>query len=165
MGFREVQLPPQEEKEFYFLLKEICKNSRMMESCKYIQHGNTSVFRHSVSVAYVSCHIADKTKARINRRALIRGALLHDYFLYDWHEPDASHKWHGFHHAQFALKNALEDFTLDEVEQNMIRTHMFPLNLPPPHYKESWILWCADKLCSGAETIHGIRLRIRRNGE
>ena len=53
-------------------------------------------------------------------RSLVRGALLHDYFLYDWHIPDESHKWHGVTHAGDALKNARRDFELNEIEQDMI---------------------------------------------
>lgn len=115
-GKMEPRLP--KEKELFFMqeLEEICKNSRILQSHKYIQHGDTSVFRHSVSVAYYSYYLAWKMHMPVDEKSLIRGALLHDYFLYDWHEKDASHKWHGFHHARKALQNAMEDFDLNEVE-------------------------------------------------
>lgn len=64
-------------------------------------------------------------------RSLVRGALWHDYFLYDWHIPDESHKWHGVTHAGDALKKAMRDFELNEIEQDMIRKHMFPLESSP----------------------------------
>lgn len=151
------RLPKEKEDFFMQQLEEVCKNSRMLGSHRYMQHGNTSVFRHSVSVAYYSYYLALKMHAPVNETALIRGALLHDYFLYDWHERDDSHKWHGFHHAKKALDNAMEDFELNEVEQDMIRCHMFPLNLRPPKYMESWILCYADKVCSGVETAVGFK--------
>ena len=88
------RLPKEKEDFFMQQLEEVCKNSRMLGSHKYMQHGNTSVFRHSVSVAYYSYYLALKMHAPVNETALIRGALLHDYFLYDWHERDDSHKWH-----------------------------------------------------------------------
>ena len=78
--------------------------------------------------------------------------------MYDWHEKDDSHKWHGFHHAEKALYNAMEDFDLNEVEQDMIRCHMFPLNPRPPKYMEGWIICYADKVCSGIETVKGMKL-------
>lgn len=96
----------------------------MLESGRYMQHGCTSVFRHSVSVAHYSFYLAWKMHIPVNEKALIRGALLHDYFLYDWHEKDDSHKWHGFHHARKALENALEDFKLNEIERDIIACHM-----------------------------------------
>ena len=77
---------------------------------------------------------------------------MHDYFQYDWHERDNSHRWHGFIHARRAMKNAERDFSVNEVERNMIDTHMFPLNLRLPRYRESVILTIADKICSFQET-------------
>ena len=75
------RLPKEKEDFFMQQLEEVCKNSRMLGSHKYMQHGNTSVFRHSVSVAYYSYYLALKMHAPVNETALIRGALLHDYFL------------------------------------------------------------------------------------
>ncbi len=102
-------------------------------------------------------YIAEKYRIRVNCHALIRGALLHDYFLYDWHEKDDSHKWHGFYHAGKALQNAMEDFELSEIEKETIRRHMFPLNPIPPCCREAWIVTLADKICSGGETVEGFR--------
>lgn len=149
-----------EENEVVFRekLEQICKNSRLLTSHKFMQHGSTSVFRHSVSVAYVSYCLAIKWNAKVDMDSLIRGALLHDYFLYDWHVKDASHRLHGYHHADKALRNAAEEFELNKIEKNMIYCHMFPLNLTRiPKYKESWILCYADKLCSSAETAKGFK--------
>lgn len=151
-----VKLSPEDEREFRNILTEVCKNSRMLQESRFIQHGTTSVFRHSVAVAYVSFWMARQMKISVDKESLIRGALLHDYFLYDWHEKDDSHKWHGFYHAEKALKNAMEDFDLNKVEKDMIRRHMFPLNIRLPKYKESWILCGADKICSSKETVEGI---------
>ena len=136
----------------------------------FLQHGEVSVFAHSIAVACVCLLIARLLsrclKIRLNERALVRGALLHDYFLYDWHVPDKSHRlhgdWHvpdkshrlhGFFHARRALRNASRDFALGEIERDMIAKHMFPLNLRPPVFRESIILCIADKLCAADETL------------
>ena len=95
-------------------------------------------------------------------RALIRGALLHDYFLYDWHEADKSHRFHGFIHAGRALLNAEKDFELSDIERNMIKSHMFPLNPVLPRYRESVILCVADKICAARETGSGVYGKARR---
>lgn len=152
----EIRLVSADEREFQRVLTEVCRNSRFLQERKFIQHGTTSVFRHSVAVAYVCFWLARQWGLKTDEKALIRGALLHDYFLYDWHEKDASHKWHGFIHAERALANAREDFELNRIEMDMIRCHMFPLNLRLPRYKESWILCAADKICSSKETVDGI---------
>lgn len=151
------------EKELFFMqeLEDICKNSRILESHKYMQHGDTSVFRHSVSVAYYSYYLALKLHAPVNETSLIRGALLHDYFLYDWHEKNAGHRFHGFIHAGRALQNAKNDFELTRREENIISRHMFPLNIVPPMCKEAWLVCLADKICASKETIVR-RIHIRR---
>lgn len=156
-----IKLSAQNEKLFREILTDVCKNSRIMESTKYMQHGKTSVFRHSVSVAYTSFWLAEKWRIKVDNKALIRGALLHDYFLYDWHEKDDAHKWHGFHHARKALENAMKDFELTEVEQDLIERHMFPLNPTPPRHREAWLVCLADKICSSGETVEGIMETLR----
>lgn len=151
----QIKLEKEDKRRFREILTEVCRNSRLLSSKHFIQHGTTSVFRHSVAVAYVSFYIARKYHIRVREKALIRGALLHDYFLYDWHEKDASHKWHGFFHARKALRNAMEDFELSEIERDTIARHMFPLNPIPPRHREAWIVCLADKICSGGETADG----------
>ena len=57
-------LSDEQEKYFYDTLEELCRQSRLLESHRYMQHGDTSVFRHSVSVAYFSYYLALKMKRR-----------------------------------------------------------------------------------------------------
>lgn len=116
------------------------------------QHGATSVFRHSLYVAFVSLYWAKRLGLCVDARALVRGALLHDYFLYDWHRPGHG-RLHGFRHPSVALANAQREFALSPVEEDVIARHMFPLNLTPPKYKESWLVCGADKLCAVRETL------------
>lgn len=125
----------------------------MQSEKNFRQHGRMSMYEHSLAVARMCLRIAKYFPGEVDMRSLVRGALLHDYFLYDWHIPDESHKWHGVTHAGDALKNARRDFELNEIEQDMIRKHMFPLNPVPPKYRESWILCMADKICASKETV------------
>ncbi len=87
---------------------------------------------------------------------MIRGALLHDYFLYDWHEKAKWHKWHGFRHPYTAWKNAKAEFQLNRRETNIILRHMFPLTPVPPTCRESWLVCIADKICAMEEVSKGI---------
>lgn len=135
-------------------VKYLCETTQFLAQEAYIQHGNTSVLKHCIGVASMSCYVADNLHVNIDKTMLVRGALLHDYFLYDWHEPDPNHRLHGFHHPKTALANALRDTRLSKKEQNIILRHMFPLTPIPPAYKEAWIVCIADKICSVFETIH-----------
>ena len=144
------------------ILKEINNdaNSRFHLTDKFIQHGKTSVMKHCISVAHTSDAIADKLHIKCDKRALIRGALLHDYFLYDWHELDKSHSLHGFKHPFFALNNASRDFRLSNIEKNIIVRHMFPLVPVPPTCREAWIVCLADKYCSTKETMYTVKKKM-----
>lgn len=142
------------EEEFFRILKEVKKESRLQETDQYLQHGVTSVYRHSLAVAYFSCYLAEKMHLKVRTREMIRGALLHDYFLYDWHEKSKDHRLHGFTHPARALKNAEQIFDLTPVEKDIIKRHMFPLTPVPPAYRESYLVCLADKICSSYETLH-----------
>ncbi len=136
---------------------DILSSPGMEQSKTYLQHGSTSIYLHAISVALVCIWMVRKLSLHVNERALVRGALLHDYFLYDWHEKDNSHRWHGFTHPKKATENAKRDFQIDEIEEDMIRCHMFPLTWKTPTYTESWVLCTADKICSMREIFAGKR--------
>lgn len=129
------------------------KSIQIQKQC--LQHGKRTVFEHSLAVALMCLTINEFLHLKLNERRLIRGALLHDYFLYDWHVKDKSHRLHGFRHPYFALENARKEYELDPVLEDMIVKHMFPLIPIPPKYKESWVLCIADKICASKETILG----------
>lgn len=122
---------------------------------KDIQHGNMSVRQHTINVARYSVLFSEKLKISCDRRALIRGALLHDFFLYDWHDKEHINifKLHGIYHPGIALKNAEKEFQLSPIERDVIKKHMWPLTLVPPSCREAWIVTMADKYCSLMETM------------
>lgn len=133
--------------------KDILDFPQVRSQTAYIQHGRVSIYAHCIHVAYVSILLAAFLHLRINRRAVIRGALLHDYCLYDWHIRDASHRWHGFTHAEKALVNADRDFELSPMEKDIIKKHMFPLNPSLPGYRETVLVCIADKICALCEML------------
>ncbi len=141
------------------LLSEHHKNTK-----NDIQHGNMSVRQHTINVARYSVLISEKLGIDCDRRALVRGALLHDYFLYDWHERDHANplRLHGFHHPGIALKNAESEFALTDIEKDIIKKHMWPLTVVPPTCREAWIVSMADKYCSLMETVRLHRKHYRR---
>lgn len=122
-------------------------------SARFMQHGRVSVLEHSLRVTACCLALAAALHLRVDTRALVRGALLHDYFLYDWHDRDPGHRWHGFRHARTAARNAARDFAISEVERDMILSHMFPLYPHPPCCRESAVLCVADKVCALQETL------------
>lgn len=132
-------------------------NSENFKSTKaYIQHGNMTVQEHCINVAKTSLAICDKFRIKCSTRDLVRGALLHDYFLYDWHKTDTikTHNLHGFFHPGKALKNAKKEYQLTRRQEDIIKKHMWPLTVAPPVCREAWIVTIADKYCSLMETLY-----------
>ncbi len=145
----------QEKQYFLDILKEVRdgENSRFVTSKQYKHHGKTSVYKHSLNVAYMSYKLAKRWNLNVDYRALLRGALLHDYFLYDWHVGELRRPLHGFYHPGKALENADKDFDLNETERDIIKKHMFPLTMYVPRHKESWIVCMVDKWTAAIETM------------
>ena len=84
---------------------------RLNETKNYIQHVSITVYAHCVNVAHMSVRIAKWLPIQVNMDALVIGALLHDYFLYDWHDGQDRH-FHGFTHPGCAKRNAEMDYAL-----------------------------------------------------
>jgi uncharacterized protein len=116
------------------------------------QHGSTSVHTHVVNVAWWAETMADHLPFEFNHEDLIQSALLHDYFLYDWHEEHESRP-HGFTHPFIAANNAKEHYEINENVQKAIKTHMWPLTIMPPLSREGWLVTIADKIATYEETL------------
>jgi len=144
-----------ERKEFFHIVRELMQLEQFREMKQYIQHGSTTTLTHCLIVSYYSYNLALWLPIQFEYKSLIRGALLHDFYLYDWHIPDRSHKLHGFVHPRFALSNARKYFLLDSIEEDIILKHMWPLTLRTvPCCKEAFLVCIIDKLCSLAETLY-----------
>lgn len=135
---------------------DIIKSQNFNATKAHIQHGNMTVNNHCMNVAKYSIAISEKLGIPCQKEELIRGALLHDYFLYDWHVGDYAkpYKLHGLYHPGRALRNALKEYQLTPREQDIIKKHMWPLTVVPPMCREAWIVTAADKWCSLMETFH-----------
>lgn len=133
---------------------------------RFVQHGVTSTFDHSISVAKTAIRLSDKLglQDKVDYNSLIKAALLHDYFLYDWHNDEPWHRLHGLTHGHTSLLNARRDFK-DELNpriEDSVEKHMFPLTKTPPSYIEGWLVTTADKSCAWLETFDSNRLHKRR---
>ena len=135
-------------------LKSICEETSILKLDTFIQHGDTSCLWHSIAVAYYTYCFFKFFNIKCNEKSLIYGALLHDYFLYDWHKDKKSHRLHGFTHPATALNNASKHYDLSKEEIDIIKNHMFPLTLVPPHHRESIMVCIYDKICSLFETFN-----------
>ena len=142
-------------KELNRILEGIESNGAVQEMKKYNQHGSVSTYEHCRNVAKLSYDINKLFSMSADLDVLLTGAMLHDFYLYDWHHEDqGEHKLHGFKHARTARDNAKKHFDIDDRTSHVIYSHMWPLNPKRlPRTKEAWIVCVADKCISLYETI------------
>ena len=140
-------------KTFDKLIEKTKNDPKILRMKKYTQHGKVSTYDHCLRVARNSYRLCKALKMKVKEEDLVRGAMLHDYFLYDWHDPDPDRPLHGFYHPKAALKNARRDYGVNAREEDIILHHMFPLTLSPPRTKEGLLVCLADKLCAVRETV------------
>ena len=134
---------------------DILNDPAYQEDRKYMQHGNVSIYEHTITVACYALEMADKRHLDIDRRVLIRACLLHDHFGYDWHtdKDKSGGKRHSYRHPAIAAERAKEDFDIDEKTESAIRSHMWPLGDHGPKSKEAWLLFWADKKSAFKESF------------
>ena len=150
--------------EYYIILKYLKDHYRVQEMKNYIQHGSVTTFKHCENVARMSYNINKRFHLNSDVRVLLVGAMLHDFYLYEWHnKDDKRHNLHGFFHAREAYKNAKKYFRVDKRAGHVIDCHMWPLNLTRiPKSREAWIVCTADKIVSLCETLQGMEKSARR---
>ena len=140
---------------FQVLINPYLECTELREMDKYVAHGKTTVFEHCYLVAKLSYTICTLLPMEVDIKSVVTGAMLHDYYLYDWHIEDPKHKWHGRTHGRTAYINASKLFNLTEKEKNIIESHMWPEAFKyPPKYFESIIVAMADKIQASVELVY-----------
>lgn len=155
-----MRLTKEDERRVGEILASYRGNERVRALTKYPHHGRVTTYEHVSHVTEVCYLMNRRWHLRADERVLVTAAFLHDFYLYDWHEKDATHRWHAFRHPATACRNAVETFQIGRKEQRIIRTHMWPLTLTRvPTSREAWILTVADKYCAVVELIRDRRER------
>lgn len=137
--------------DFLLDTNDVLFSDKFISTSIYLHHASYSCYEHSLHVSYIS-YILSK-KLNLDSIATARGALLHDFYLYDWHIKDPDRGIHGFNHPKIAHKNASDLYSLNSIETDIILKHMFPLTIQPPVYKESVLVCFVDKLCTVLELL------------
>lgn len=147
--------------EFKLIVKDIITNKNILALRKHVQHASSSRFFHCLCVSYYTYAICKKLG--LDYISAARGAMLHDFYYYDWRDKhvEGQKKFHAFRHPRIALNNALDIFELNDIEKDIILKHMWPLTVNFPAYKESYIVTLVDKYCATHEVIKKIKRKVK----
>lgn len=147
--------------EFKAIIRDIATNPNVLSLKNRVQHKNKSRYYHCLCVSFYTYAICKKLK--LDYVSAARGAMLHDFYYYDWRDKhvEGQKKFHAFRHPRIALNNAKDVFDLNEIEQDIIVKHMWPLTLKLPSHRESYIVTLVDKYCASREMIRMLRKKIK----
>jgi uncharacterized protein len=137
------------ETQFIDTARPLLELPEVAKLSQYNHHRGKTRLEHVKEVAYLSFLWGKRLS--LDCDAIVRGALLHDLFYYDWlHEGP---RLHGFRHHNIALKNARKIALLTEKEADIIKKHMWPLTVVPPRYMESLVVSLVDTFCSARDYL------------
>ncbi len=127
--------------EFFKINQDILNNEKFRKLDCELHHGITR-FGHSQRVAKCTFRICKKL--HLDYEKATRAALLHDFYLDEDFTIEKQRQILSAH-PNVALINAKHYFEINDMQANIIKAHMFPLNGVLPKYKESWVVTFVDK--------------------
>ena len=131
---------------YYDIYSEFYSVNKYRELKSIMHHGDNRL-NHINRVAKMSFFVSKKLG--LDFVSCTRGAMMHDFFTKDDICKDNT-KYNRFlkNHPLIALDNSTTYFDVNNIEENIIKTHMFPITKEKPKYKEAKIVCICDKIVS-----------------
>lgn len=137
-------------REYEQITKDILDNEKFKSLKEEVHHHNSNRYNHCLKVSQKTYKICKKLN--LDYRSATRAALVHDFFFTD----DFNNKKEQLlKHPVKAVENANQIMSLNEKEQNIIESHMYPIGKKIPKYKESIIVDIVDDCVSIKEKFGG----------
>ncbi len=128
--------------DFRLISEDIIINESFNKLKKMTHHG-LNRYDHSMKVAYLSYKVAKFLK--LDYIKVARAGLLHDFFETS-NKPGLKNRVKSILvHPNISVENSKKLFGLSELEEEIIKTHMFPIGKHIPKHKESWVVNVVDK--------------------
>ena len=144
------------DENYNILIEDILENEEF-KKLENIEHHGTSRLEHSKRVSYYSYQVCKKMG--LDYISAARAGLLHDFFISKKERNKKERLFSMFTHPKKALITATSFFDLNDIEQNIIISHMFPIYIALPQYLESWIVSIVDKIVGTYEFLEKISLK------
>ena len=139
------------DKKYLSIINNILENNEF-KKMENIKHHNTTRMDHSIKVSYYSYKCAKILG--LDYKCVARGGLLHDFYdeeISKCEKVKDKVLLFSVKHPDIACENAKSIVELNEKEENIIKTHMFPVSNKVPKYAESWLVSLVDKILSTVE--------------
>lgn len=143
----------------YNSIVEDILDNKEFNKIKYIEHHGITRYEHSIRVSYISYKIAKRLNLDVVEVA--RAGLLHDFFISDENRSMKDKIISTFTHPKKALETANKYFDLTKKEENIIKSHMFPIYTCIPKYKESMLVSLVDKLVATYEFSFKFKSKLK----
>lgn len=138
---------------YHRIVEDLLDSSEVQSMVQWRRHNSVNCLDHSLYVSYFAFRAA--RYLGLDYDAAARAGLLHDLFLYDPKDKTAHEGPQWTAHPKYALRNAKRLCpNLTKKEENIIRSHMWPLSTVMPHSKEAVLVGIADKVSAVIELIH-----------
>ena len=128
-------------------------NEKILRMKEISMHRGSNCYEHSFKVAKKAIK-KSLSRKEVNLEVVLLGAILHDYYLYDWRKDRSKLKKHGKNHPNIAIQNATRDFDISDDVKKVIKSHMWPINIKDfPKSKEAKIVSLSDKAVTIRESL------------
>lgn len=148
-----------EDDDYLKIVQDLINTPEVQQLKNYIQHHDNDRYTHVIAVSYRSYVLAKHMG--MDAISVARAGILHDLFYYDWRTSHYSMSTHAFVHPLVAVDAAKKITTLTALEEEIIKTHMYPVGCGQrPSSKEAWLLDAVDDYEAIREGVHGMALRF-----
>ena len=143
----------EEKKRLEDIYQAFLNDEKILRMKDISMHRGSNCYLHSFKVAKKAIK-KSLNKKDINLEVVLLGAILHDYYLYDWRKDRSKLKKHGKNHPDIAINNAIRDFDISDDVKSVIKSHMWPINIKDfPKSKEAKIVSLSDKAVTIGESL------------
>ena len=140
-----MEITLEQKQELENIYQSFLHDPKILRMQDITMHRGSNCYIHSFKVAKLAIKRALRHK-KGDLKMVLLGAILHDYYLYDWRIERDKMRHHMSSHPYTASKQAEHDFHIPKDVQRIIETHMWPVNFTDfPKTKEARLVSHADK--------------------
>lgn len=158
-----MKISKEEQERLEQIYQTFLNNPKILRMKNIRMHRGSNCYEHCFKVARKAIKYSLRSHKKIDFEVVLLGAILHDYYLYDWRDDCSKKKGHAKNHQYIAAKNAAEDFEISNEVKKVIVSHMWPINHKEfPKSREAKIVSLCDKMVTIGESLTSIKYKKKK---